>query len=133
MAKKKINGTVVSDQDKRRQLHNDEYTKEPKDPFPNNSSYRVNPQNITFKLDDSIVTLADLMEPAYGGMLKYPETVVKGSFFENMTGEEAGVFYLDNGSLNLENCTFRNNEAKAPGSSNIVGDVALANMLSKNM
>ena len=120
MAKKKINGTVPNSLPVRRLSHEPKDPKPPIDPYPNNSSYGVNPINITFNMGDEIFTLADLMYPTYGGMEKYPETVIKGVTFENLTGEDAGVFYLEDGSLNLENCTFRNNEARAPGSSNIV-------------
>ena len=98
------------------------------DPFPNNSSYGVNPQNITFKQDDSIVTLADLMNDTYGSVLQYPETVIRGVTFENLVGDKAGVFYLEDGSLSLDNCTFRNNEATAEGGSNIVAVNSFVNL-----
>ena len=68
MAKKKVNETEVHHDTHRRLGHEPEYQKVV-DPFPNNSSYGVNPQNITFKQEDSIVTLADLMNDTYGSML----------------------------------------------------------------
>ena len=94
MAKKKINGTAENILPLRRLSH-DEEEKRLKDPIPNNSSYGVNPQNITFKQGDDIVTLADLMNSTYGSMHNYPETIIKGTFFENLTGEDAGVFYIE--------------------------------------
>ena len=115
------------DNHRRRLGHEPEY-QDVVDPFPNNSSYGVNPQNITFKLGDSIVSLAELMNDTYGSMLQYPETVIKEVTFENLVGDEAGVFYLEDGSLSLENCTFRNNEATAPGGSNIVAVGSFVNL-----
>ena len=43
-------------------------------------------------------------------------------------GDEAGVFYIEDGSLNLINCTFRKNEATAPGGSNIVAVNSFVNL-----
>ena len=60
------------------------------------------------------------MNSTYGGMDQYPNSVIRESVFENLIGDEAGVFYLDHSSLTITNSTFLNNEAKAIGASNIV-------------
>ena len=121
MAKKKINGTVVSlASERRRRLWHYDDDEEIIDENPNNSSYGVNPQNITFTYEEVIVTLADFMNDTYGNMVDYPNSVMTNSTFEYLTGEDASIFYLEQGSMTLQNMTFRNNEAKASGSSNIV-------------
>ena len=74
------------------------------------------------------MTLAELMNDTYGSMLQYPETVIKEVTFENLVGDDAGVFYIEDGSLNLINCTFRNNEATAAGGSNIVAVNSFVNL-----
>ena len=119
MAKQKENGTTVTDFLGRRLSHNS-LEADVADPDPNSSSYGVNPLNITFTYEDAIMNLADFMIDTYGGMSQYPTSVIKESKFENLIGEDAGVFYLEKSSLILANSTLMNNEAKATGSSNIV-------------
>ena len=54
--------------------------------------------------------------------------MIRGVTFENLVGDKAGVFYLEDGSLSLDNCTFRNNEATAEGGSNIVAVNSFVNL-----
>ena len=60
------------------------------------------------------------MNDKYGIMVKFRNSVMTDSIFEYLTGEDASLLYLEQGSMTLEKMTFRNNEARAVGSSNIV-------------